>query len=72
MGEIISESIEYEPGIHFPDVIGRTLDRFSPAWPIPTRARGGAQNVIFFILDDVGYGQMLVFGGSAKHPTWNG
>jgi hypothetical protein len=27
------------------------------------RAKKGAPNVIFFILDDVGYGQMSAFGG---------
>ncbi|WP_156160970.1 MULTISPECIES: hypothetical protein [unclassified Methanosarcina] len=57
------ELIEYEPGTHFPEVIGGTLDESSPAWPKPTRTGKGAPNVIFFILDDVGYGQMSVFGG---------
>ncbi|WP_440955260.1 sulfatase-like hydrolase/transferase [Methanosarcina sp. Mfa9] len=61
--------IEYEPGTHFPGIIGRTLDESSPAWPKPTRAGEGAPNVIYFILDDVGYGQMSVFGGLCKTPN---
>lgn len=61
--------IEYEPGKPFPGVIGRTLDESSPAWPRPTRAGESAANVIFFILDDVGYGQMSVFGGLCETPN---
>ncbi|KKH50731.1 sulfatase-like hydrolase/transferase [Methanosarcina sp. 1.H.A.2.2] len=68
-GVIIPELIEYEPGTHFPGVIGGTLDESSPAWPKPTRTGKGAPNVIFFILDDVGYGQMSVFGGLCETPN---
>lgn len=68
-GVIIPELIEYEPGTHFPGVIRRTFDESSPAWPRPTRAGEGAPNVIYFILDDVGYGQMSVFGGLCETPN---
>ncbi|MFV1969693.1 MAG: arylsulfatase [Acidimicrobiia bacterium] len=65
----MSEVVEYQPGEAFPGVIGRTLDESSPAWPAPTRARDGAPNVIFFVWDDVGYGQMSVFGGLCETPN---
>jgi len=61
--------IEYEPGKPFPGVIGRTLDESSTAWPRPTRDGEGAPNVIFFILDDVGYGQISVLGGICETPN---
>ena len=50
----MSDIVEYKPGTPFPGVIGRTLDESSSAWPEPNRAKEGAPNVIFFVLDDVG------------------
>ena len=60
---------EYEPGTNFPGVIGRTVAESSPAWPEPLRAKEGSPNVIFFVLDDVGYGQMSAFGGLVNTPS---
>jgi arylsulfatase len=40
-----------------------------PAWPEPLRAKEGSPNVIFFVLDDVGYGQMSAFGGLVNTPN---
>jgi len=65
----MSEIVEYKHGTPFPGVIGRTEDESSPAWPEPTRAKEGAPNVIFFVWDDVGYGQMSAFGGLCQTPT---
>ncbi|MCZ6528950.1 MAG: arylsulfatase [Chloroflexi bacterium] len=61
--------VEYEPGTTFPGVIGRTVAESSQAWPKPLRAKGGSPNVIFFVLDDVGYGQMSAFGGLVNTPN---
>jgi hypothetical protein len=47
---------EYKPGITFPGVIGRTEDQSEPAWPEPLRAKDGALNVPFIVLDDTGFG----------------
>ena len=65
----MSDFVEYKPGTPFPGVIGRTLDESSPAWPEPIRVKEGAPNVIVFVWDDVGYGQMSVFGGLCNTPT---
>lgn len=65
----MSDLLEYKPGTTFPGIIGRTVSESSPAWPEPTRAKEGAPNVIFFVLDDVGYGQMSVFGGLVNTPN---
>jgi hypothetical protein len=43
---------EYKPGTAFPGVIGRTFDVSSQAWPRPLRAKEGAPNVLFIVLDD--------------------
>jgi hypothetical protein len=59
----MSDLVEYKPGTTFPGVIGRTVSESSLAWPEPTRAKEGLPDVLFFVLDDVGYGQMSAFGG---------
>ncbi len=61
---------EYKPGTAFPGVIGRTVAEASPAWAEPLRAKEGSQNVIFIVLDDVGYGQMSPFGGLVNTPNF--
>ena len=65
----MSKLVEYKPGTTFPGVIGRTVSESSPAWPEPLWAKEGAPNVIIFIIDDVGYGQMSAFGGLVNTPN---
>ncbi len=48
----MAKLVEYRPGTAFPGVIRRTVDRSSPAWPEPLRAREGAPNVLFIVQDD--------------------
>ncbi len=60
---------EYEQGAEFPGKIGRTVEESEPAWPAPVRAAEGAPNVLFFVLDDVGYGQLSCFGGLVETPN---
>jgi len=61
--------VEYKPGTAFPGVIGRTWDQSSPAWPAPLRAKPGAPNVLFIILDDTGFGHLGCFGGLVQTPN---
>ena len=60
---------EYRPGRSFEGVIGRTFDVSEPAWPEPLRAREGAPNVLFIVLDDTGYGQLGCFGSTIETPN---
>jgi arylsulfatase len=60
---------EYKPGTAFPGVIRRTVDQSSPAWPEPLRAREGAPNVLFIVLDDTGYGQLGCYGSPIETPN---
>ncbi len=60
---------EYKSGSAFNGVIGRTFDQSSPAWPEPLRAREGAPNVLFIILDDTGYGQLGCYGSPIETPN---
>jgi arylsulfatase len=61
--------IEYEPGTAFPGIIGRTVRESSPAWPRPLRAKPGAQNVLFIVLDDTGFGHLGCFGSPIRTPN---
>ncbi|MDP9180706.1 MAG: arylsulfatase [Chloroflexota bacterium] len=53
----------------FQGVVGRTIEESTPAWPQPVRAPDGAPNVLFIVLDDVGYGQISCFGGLCETPN---
>jgi len=63
---------EYKPGTAFSGVVGRTVDRSSPAWPKPLRAAEGAPNVLFIVLDDTGFGQLGCYGSPIATPHIDG
>jgi len=56
------------PG-QFKGVVGRTVAESIPAWPEPVRAKKGSPNVLFIVLDDVGFGQISCFGGLCETPN---
>ncbi len=60
---------EYKPGSTFPGIIGRTPEQSKPAWPAPTRAKDGAPNVLFIVLDDTGYGHLGCYGSPIATPN---
>src|SRR5580700_4616378 len=70
-GEVRMAIIEYEPGATFPGVIGRTAEESTPAWPAPVRAREGAPNVLFIVLDDTGFGQLGCYGSPIETPSFD-
>ena len=59
---------EYKPGTAFNGVVGRTFDTSVQAWPEPKRAQEGAPNVLFIVLDDVGFGQLGCYGSPIRTP----
>ncbi|VXC34709.1 Sulfatase [Sphingomonas sp. 8AM] len=52
----------------FSGKIGRTLADSVEAWPTPVRAPAGAPNIVWILLDDVGYGAASAFGGGISTP----
>jgi arylsulfatase A-like enzyme len=60
---------EYKPGQAFSGVIGRTVDVSQPAWPAPNRAKEGAPNVLFIVLDDTGFGHLGCYGSPIHTPN---
>lgn len=49
--------------------VGRTLSESKEWWPAPLKAPAGAPNVIWILLDDVGFGAASAFGGEIDTPT---
>ncbi|MGB0383998.1 MAG: arylsulfatase [Ardenticatenaceae bacterium] len=64
--------LQYEAGTAFPGVMGRTIDQSEAAWPAPRRAKEGAPNVLYIVLDDVGFGQLGCYGSPIKTPNIDG
>jgi arylsulfatase A-like enzyme len=61
--------LEYKPGTTFPGRMGRTIGESEPAWPAPRRAKEGAPNVLFIVLDDTGFGQLGCYGSPIRTPN---
>jgi len=53
----------------FKGVMGRTIDESKAYWPDPLRPREGAPNIIYWVIDDTGFGQLSPFGGLVEMPT---
>src|SRR5262245_14956492 len=66
-----NELIEYKPGTAFPGVLGRTIGESTSAWPQPLRAKPGAPNVFFIVLDDTGFGQLGCYRPPINTPNLN-
>ena len=61
----------YRPGEPFSGVIGRELADSEQAYPDIVRPREGAPNVVFVVLDDVGFAQIGCFGSDIDTPNFD-
>ena len=59
---------EFRPGTTFAGTIGRTPEESTPAWPAPLRAPEGAPNVVFVVIDDMGFGHLGCYGSPIATP----
>ena len=48
---------------------GKTLQETVESWPQSIKAPKGAPNVVWILLDDIGYGAISTFGGLINTPT---
>jgi arylsulfatase len=51
-------------------VVGRTLAESKEWWPEPVKAPADAPNVVWILIDDVGFGAASTFGGPIQTPTF--
>ena len=49
--------------------IGRTLAESTEWWPEPVKAPAGSPNVVWILIDDVGFGAASPFGGGISTPV---
>src|SRR5262245_52147127 len=49
--------------------IGRSYKDSKPFWELPPQAPRGAPNVIYLVLDDVGYAQLGCYGSEIQTPN---
>jgi arylsulfatase A-like enzyme len=56
-----------KPG--FQGKIGRTIKESTPSWPAAVKAPKGAPNVLYIVIDDVGFGQLSCYGGGVRTPN---
>lgn len=55
----------------FKGVVGRTLAESKEYWIDPIKAPAGSPNILWIILDDVGFGAASTFGGLINTPTFD-
>ncbi|MGQ7946570.1 arylsulfatase [Flavobacterium sp. WC2509] len=59
------------PDPNYKGVIGKTLADSKEYWIEPVKAPAGAPNVVWILLDDVGFGASSSFGGLINTPTFD-
>ncbi|UAY52037.1 sulfatase-like hydrolase/transferase [Ferruginibacter albus] len=55
----------------FKGVIGKTLADSKQSWPEKIKAADGAPNVVWILIDDVGFGASSTFGGLVATPNFD-
>ena len=71
LGGIADRALHAQSAKPFGGVVGRTLAESKEWWPEPVKAPHGAPNVIWILLDDVGFGAASTFGGLSQTPTFD-
>lgn len=66
-----SSQITAQTTTEYKGKIGKTLADSKEYWAEPAKAPTGAPNVIWILLDDVGYGATSAFGGLINTPTFD-
>ena len=64
-------SLQAQSAQPYQGVVGRTLAESKEWWPEPVKAPAGAPNVVWILLDDVGFGAAGTFGGLIETPTFD-
>lgn len=69
-GSIVTQTFaQHEPVQSYQGKVGRNLAETQQWWPEQKTAPKDAPNVVWILLDDVGFGAISTFGGLIKTPT---
>lgn len=63
------EASDVDSGQACRPVVGLSYKNSTPCWPQVAQPPKGAPNVVYIVLDDVGYGQIGCFGGPIQTPN---
>jgi arylsulfatase A-like enzyme len=70
LGASFQASAQYDPTLPFKGKLGKTLGETQQSWQERyTKAPQGAPNVVWILLDDVGFGAVSAYGGLINTPT---
>src|SRR6185312_4711515 len=70
IGSMVTQTFaQYDPVQTYQGKIGRNLTETQQWWPEQKTAPKDAPNVVWILLDDVGFGAISTFGGLIKTPT---
>jgi arylsulfatase len=64
-------SLQAQTSQPYQGTVGRTLADSKEWWPAPVKAPAGAPNVVWILIDDVGFGAAGTFGGLIQTPTFD-
>ncbi|CAL1519664.1 arylsulfatase [Chitinophaga sp. MM2321] len=60
---------QHEPLPQYQGTIGKTLQDTKQWWPEKVKAPAGAPNVVWIVIDDLGFGATSTFGGLVETPN---
>ena len=64
-------SVQAQDQQPYKGTVGKTLAESKEWWPEPVKAPAGAPNIVWILLDDVGFGASSAFGGVIRTPTFD-
>ncbi len=67
---VITADAQHSPLKPFQGKIGETLAETQQSWPDRVKAPQGSPNVVWILLDDVGFGATSAFGGLIETPNF--
>src|SRR5919107_1513967 len=70
-GLLLSVHTNAQQSPAYQGTIGKTLAESKEWWAEPVKAPAGAPNVVWVLLDDVGFGAIKSFGGLINTPTFD-
>src|SRR6478736_2078470 len=68
---IVSHDLYAQQPQSYQGKIGNTYEDSKEWWPEPVKAPAGAPNIIWILIDDVGFGASSTFGGIIPTPTFD-